>query len=156
MPLFKNVFEACESEACGSEACESEFRGAETCECEARLYPPVHEKTPLTFSFDRIEMLWERYPQYHEMAAFSTLDALMQDHESWQKDFEDLRKEYEENQYDRFLVQLSWADLPYSLQFAGYFEILHCGCALPPEGASLLCVPPLKAHRRLRLVHIRK
>lgn len=103
MPLFKNVFEACESE----------FRGAETCECEAGFYPPVHEKTPLTFSFDRIEMLWERYPQYHEMAAFSTLDALLQDHESWQKDFEDLRKEYEENQYDRFLVQLSWADLPY-------------------------------------------
>ena len=118
MPLFKNVCEFCGadlrgSEACGSEACESEFRGAETCECEARLYPPVHEKTPLTFSFDRIEMLWERYPQYHEMAAFSTLDALLQDHESWQKDFGDLRKEYEENQYDRFLVQLSWADLPY-------------------------------------------
>ena len=118
MPLFKNVCEFCGadlrgSEACGSEACESEFRGAETCECEAGLYPPVHEKTPLTFSFDRIEMLWERYPQYHEMAAFSTLDALLQDHESWQKDFEDLRKEYEENQYDRFLVQLSWADLPY-------------------------------------------
>ena len=123
MPLFKNVCEfcgadlrgseACGSEACGSEACESEFRGAETCECEAGLYPPVHEKTPLTFSFDRIEMLWERYPQYHEMAAFSTLDALLQDHESWQKDFGDLRKEYEENQYDRFLVQLSWADLPY-------------------------------------------
>ena len=108
MPLFKNVFEACESEACGSEAC-----GSEACECEAGLYPPVHEKTPLTFSFDRIEMLWERYPQYHEMAAFSTLDALLQDHESWQKDFGDLRKEYEENQYDRFLVQLSWADLPY-------------------------------------------
>ena len=118
MPLFKNVFEFCGAdlrgaEACGSEACESEFRGAETCECEAGLYPPVHEKTPLTFSFDRIEMLWERYPQYHEMAAFSTLDALLQDHESWQKDFGDLRKEYEENQYDRFLVQLSWADLPY-------------------------------------------
>ena len=118
MPLFKNVCEFCGadlrgSEACGSEACESEFRGAETCECEAGLYPPVHEKTPLTFSFDRIEMLWERYPQYHEMEAFSTLDALLQDHESWQKDFGDLRKEYEENQYDRFLVQLSWADLPY-------------------------------------------
>ena len=118
MPLFKNVCEFCGadlrgSEACEPEACESEFRGAETCECEAGLYPPVHEKTPLTFSFDRIEMLWERYPQYHEMAAFSTLDALLQDHESWQKDFGDLRKEYEENQYDRFLVQLSWADLPY-------------------------------------------
>lgn len=103
MPLFKNV----------CEFCGADLRGSEACECEAGLYPPVHEKTPLTFSFDRIEMLWERYPQYHEMAAFSTLDALLQDHESWQKDFEDLRKEYEENQYDRFLVQLSWADLPY-------------------------------------------
>lgn len=123
MSLFKNVCEfcgadlrgagACESEACESEVCESEFRGAEPCGCEAGPYPPVHEKTPLTFSFDRIEMLWGRYPQYHEMAAFSTLDALLQEHESWQKDFEDLRKEYEENQYDRFLVQLSWADLPY-------------------------------------------
>lgn len=103
MPLFKNV----------CEFCGADLRGSEACECEAGLYPPVHEKTPLTFSFDRIEMLWERYPQYHEMAAFSTLDALLQDHESWQKDFGDLRKEYEENQYDRFLVQLSWADLPY-------------------------------------------
>ena len=84
-----------------------------TCGNQKDFYPPVHKKTPLTFSFDRIEMLWERYPQYHEMEAFSTLDALLQDHESWQKDFEDLRKEYEENQYDRFLVQLSWADLPY-------------------------------------------
>lgn len=123
MPLFKNVcefrgagfrgVEACEAENFGSEVCESEFRGAETCGCEAWLYPPVHEKTPLTFSFDRIEMLWERYPQYHEMTTFSTLDVLLQEHESWQKDFEDLRKEYEDNQYDRFLVQLSWADLPY-------------------------------------------
>ena len=115
MPLFKNVFEACESE----------FRGAETCECEAGLYPPVHEKTPLTFSFDRIEMLWERYPQYHEMAAFSTLDALLQDHESWQKDFGDLRKEYEENQYDRFLVQLSWADLPYRYATKKLISVCH-------------------------------
>ena len=31
----------------------------------------------------------------------------------WQRSRQDLRKEYEENQYDRFLVQLSWADLPY-------------------------------------------
>ena len=113
MPLFKNVFEFCGADLRGAEACEPEACESEACECEAGLYPPVHEKTPLTFSFDRIEMLWERYPQYHEMAAFSTLDALLQDHESWQKDFGDLRKEYEENQYDRFLVQLSWADLPY-------------------------------------------
>jgi hypothetical protein len=47
------------------------------------------------------------------MSTFSTLDALLEDHESWQKDFEDLREEYEENHYERFLVQLSWSDLPY-------------------------------------------
>ena len=130
MPLFKNVFEACESE----------FRGAETCECEAGLYPPVHEKTPLTFSFDRIEMLWERYPQYHEMAAFSTLDALLQDHESWQKDFGDLRKEYEENQYDRFLVQLSWADLPY--RYATKKLIESSGKLIESSGQPIECSGP--------------
>ena len=150
MPLFKNVCEfcgadlrgseACGSEACGSEACESEFRGAETCECEAGLYPPVHEKTPLTFSFDRIEMLWERYPQYHEMAAFSTLDALLQDHESWQKDFGDLRKEYEENQYDRFLVQLSWADLPY--RYATKKLIESSGKRVESSGQPIECSGP--------------
>lgn len=145
MPLFKNVCEFCGAdlrgaEACGSEACESEFRGAETCECEARLYPPVHEKTPLTFSFDRIEMLWERYPQYHEMAAFSTLDALLQDHESWQKDFGDLRKEYEENQYDRFLVQLSWADLPY--RYATKKLIESSGKRVESSGQPIECSGP--------------
>ena len=145
MPLFKNVCEFCGAdlrgaEACGSEACESEFRGAETCECEAGLYPPVHEKTPLTFSFDRIEMLWERYPQYHEMAAFSTLDALLQDHESWQKDFGDLRKEYEENQYDRFLVQLSWADLPY--RYATKKLIESFGKRVESSGQPIECSGP--------------
>lgn len=145
MPLFKNVCEFCGadlrgSEACGSEACESEFRGSEACECEAGFYPPVHEKTPLTFSFDRIEMLWERYPQYHEMAAFSTLDALLQDHESWQKDFGDLRKEYEENQYDRFLVQLSWADLPY--RYATKKLIESSGKLIESSGQPIECSGP--------------
>ncbi len=140
MPLFKNVCEFCGADLRGSEACESEFRGAETCECEAGLYPPVHEKTPLTFSFDRIEMLWERYPQYHEMAAFSTLDALLQDHESWQKDFGDLRKEYEENQYDRFLVQLSWADLPY--RYATKKLIESSGKRVESSGQPIECSGP--------------
>ena len=80
---------------------------------EPGSYPPVHEKPLLSFSFDRIDMLWDRYPQYHEMTRFSTLDALLEEHESWQKDFEGLREEYEEKRYDSFLVQLSWADLPY-------------------------------------------
>ncbi len=77
------------------------------------LYPPVHEKIITDFSFDRLEMLWERYPQYHEMSTFSTMDALLEEHTSWQEDYEDVREEYEANCYERFLVQLSWADLPY-------------------------------------------
>ena len=77
------------------------------------MYPPIHEKPTITYSYDRLRMLWERYPQYHEMTTFSTLDALLEEHESYQKDFEDLREEYISNDYERFLVQLSWSDLPY-------------------------------------------
>ena len=47
------------------------------------------------------------------MTTFSTLDALLEEHESYQKDFEDLREEYISNDYERFLVQLSWSDLSY-------------------------------------------
>ena len=77
------------------------------------MYPPIHEKPTITYSFDRLRMLWERYPQYHEMTTFSTLDALLEEHESYQKDFEDLREEYISNGYVRFRVQLSWSDLSY-------------------------------------------
>ena len=77
------------------------------------MYPPVHEKPTFTYSYDRLRMLWERYPQYHEMTTFSTLDALLEEHESYRKDFEDLREEYVSNSYERFLVQLSWSDLAY-------------------------------------------
>ena len=77
------------------------------------MYPPIHEKPTITYSYDRLRMLWDRYPQYHEMTTFSTLDALLEEHESYQKDFEDLREEYTSNDYERFLVQLSWSDLSY-------------------------------------------
>ena len=77
------------------------------------MYPPQHKKPLAAASFDRLEMLWERYPQYHEMTTFSTMEELLTEHESWQKDFEELREEYLKGQYDRFLVQLSWSDLPY-------------------------------------------
>ena len=77
------------------------------------MYPPIHRKTPAVSSFDRLEMLWERYPKYRERQTFSTLEELLEDHESYQKDFDDVREEYEENHYERFLVQLSWSDLPY-------------------------------------------
>ena len=77
------------------------------------MYPLIHEKTPYTFSFERLDRLWNRYPQYHEMTTFSTMEQLLEEHPSWGEDFEDLREEYEAGQYDRFLIQLSWADLPY-------------------------------------------
>ena len=74
-----------------------------------------NESKPFTFTFDRLEMLWDRYPQYHEMTTFSTLEELLPEHASWQQDLEEegLREEYDARQYDRFLVQLSWSDLPY-------------------------------------------
>ena len=74
---------------------------------------PIHQKPKNEYSFDRLDMLWERYPKYHEMTAFSTLEDLLAEHESYQEDFADLREEYESNHYERFLVQLSWSDLPY-------------------------------------------
>ena len=74
---------------------------------------PIHQKPAISYSFERLDMLWERYPQYHERTVFSSMEELLAEHESWQKDFEDLRDEYTENEYDRFLVQLSWSDLPY-------------------------------------------
>ena len=77
------------------------------------IYPPIHKKTVFPDSFDRLEMLWERYPAHHEMSVFTTLDGLLEEHESYREDFDELREEYLSGQYERFLVQLSWSDLPY-------------------------------------------
>ena len=44
------------------------------------MYPPIHERKPFSFSFKRLDMLWERYPQFHERTTFSTLDALLEEH----------------------------------------------------------------------------
>ena len=77
------------------------------------MYPPIHKKPRSSYSFERLDMLWERYPQFHERTTFSTLEALLEEHESYQKDFDELREEYEAGQYEQFLVQLSWADLSY-------------------------------------------
>ena len=61
------------------------------------MYPPVHEKTGFAFSFDRLNMLWERSLKYHEMTTFTTLDQLLEDHEGYRQDFEEVRDEYTEN-----------------------------------------------------------
>ena len=73
----------------------------------------LHRRPPAGFSYDRLDMLWERFPRYHERTTFATLEALLEEHESYRKDFDDLREEYESNHYDQFLIQLSWADLSY-------------------------------------------
>ena len=71
-----------------------------TCGNQKDFYPPVHKKPDTDYSFERLEMLWERYPQYHERTTFSTMDALLEEHLSWQEDFEDVREEYEAKHYD--------------------------------------------------------
>jgi hypothetical protein len=75
---------------------------------------PIHKKPTASYSFDRLDMLWERYPQYHERTTFGSLEDILEEHESYQKDFDDeLRDEYLGNNYDHFLVNLSWSDLAY-------------------------------------------
>ena len=91
-----------------------------------KTYPPVHEQPSARRSFDRLEKLWERYPQYHERMTFSTMEELLPEHESWQEDFEVVREEYYTGDCDRFLVQLSWSDLPY--RYATKELIRKTGC----------------------------
>ena len=74
---------------------------------------PLHEKPEAQLSFDRLDKLWEQYPRYHEMNTFSTMEKLLEEHDSWKNDYETVREEYIQNDYDRFLIQLSWSDLPY-------------------------------------------
>ena len=75
------------------------------------MYPPVHPKPSFSYTFDRLDMLWERYPYYHARTTFASLDELLTEHESYNEDFEELREEYISNHYDRFLIRLSWDDL---------------------------------------------
>ena len=63
-------------------------------------YPPVHEKPVKATSFDRLDMLWERYPQHHEKTIFSTMDELLSEHESWKEEFEALFNKY----YGKYFV----------------------------------------------------
>ena len=80
-------------------------------------YPKVHKRPEplIPNTFQRLDSLWERYPQYHERKLFTSLEELLEDHESYQEDFEDadLVREYKENHMEKFLVRLSWSDLAY-------------------------------------------
>ena len=78
-----------------------------------REYPVIHEKPVYAYTFDRLDMLWEKHPQYHEKTIFSSVEQLLEEHESFRDGFDELREEYTANEYDRFLIQLSLHDLPY-------------------------------------------
>ena len=76
-------------------------------------YPPVHERPEAVDSFDRLEMLWERLPKYHGVPPSLSIEELVSEHDSWKKDFDEVREEYFAGNCEDFLVDLSWADLPY-------------------------------------------
>ena len=44
--------------------------------------PAIHSRPPVPDTFERLDLLWNRYPQYHEMSVFATLDTLLEEHES--------------------------------------------------------------------------
>lgn len=80
------------------------------------MYPPIHRKPVFPDSFERLDMLWEKYPKYHDMTVFSSMDELLEEHPSWKEGYEEIREEYEKNEYDRFLIQLSLNDLSYRFE----------------------------------------
>ena len=82
----------------------------------------IHNRPAFSYDFERLNMLWEKYPQYHEKATFATMEELIPEHESWQEDFESLREEYMAGGYDRFLIQLSWSDLAYRYETGKLIE----------------------------------
>ena len=49
------------------------------------MYPMIHKQPVPDHSFERLDQLWERYPKYHEMKTFSTMEELLAEHESWQE-----------------------------------------------------------------------
>ena len=68
------------------------------------MYPPVHIRPEESRTFDRLLMLWEKYPRYHERTTFARMADLLEEHESWKEDFDEtLQAEYAAEGYDRFL-----------------------------------------------------
>lgn len=67
--------------------------------------------------FERLDGLWEKYPQFHVRKSLPSLEDLLQEHESWKEKFTpELQSEYEAGQYQQFLIPLSWDDLPYRME----------------------------------------
>ena len=94
---------------------------------------PKHRRLAFPSTYKRLDALWERYPKYHEMGTFATLDEILEEHESYREGFDDeLRREYEERGLDRFLVQLSWSDLAYRHATRDLIEARSDGGAAGP------------------------
>ncbi len=91
----------------------------------------VHKKRIYPDTFERLDKLWESHPQYREMTTFATLEDILAEHESYGEDFDELKDEYVDNHYEKFLVQLSWDDLAYRYATKGLIE--EAG-AIPDNG----------------------
>ena len=55
---------------------------------------PIHKRNELSDSFERLDLLWEKYPQFREMSTFTSLDTLLEEHSSYQDGFDELKDEY--------------------------------------------------------------
>lgn len=84
---------------------------------EYSQYPRIHRKPAVSSSFGRLDMLWEKYPQFREKKPLPAMDDLLKEHESWQEDCTDeVRAEYESGKCGEFLVPLSRNDLSYRME----------------------------------------
>ena len=80
------------------------------------MKPAVHLKPDPVNDMDytRLNKLWAGNLRVRDMTIFTTLDSILSDHESFQKDLSDEdRAEFLLKGYEKFFVQLSWSDLPY-------------------------------------------
>lgn len=81
------------------------------------MYPPIHPRPEKLFQsdFSRLDMLWDKYPQFQKGGISTSLEAMLSSKESYRNDFRDpeIRLEYLANGYERFLIRLSWNDLHY-------------------------------------------
>ena len=85
---------------------------------------PVHEKPDFQYDFERLNMLWQRHPKYHEMTTFTTLEALLEEHEKYREEFEEVREEYIENDNDKFLIHFGTEATREAL-YREQVELLH-------------------------------
>lgn len=109
----------------------------------------IHEKPAASFTFDRLDRLWARYPQYHERTTFSTMEALLEEHASYREVFdEEIRDEYMEKGYDRFLINLSWSDLAYRYETRRLIETTEVPERNPYADAFMEQFMPLDTSRK--------